>query len=646
MTIIKLIKNHKLEVILFFLFFVLSAPFISEICSGYLRFAGLDLQEFLLWNYSSANGIVPYKDLFYPYGIANYFRNLNQFFELIYFMLSPLIFTCLFSVFKKIYKNELFSFITVFFLYLFVLLIVGFDTFTRYGIFISYSLITVYALFQNRKISRIKLIGIGLLSGLIFSFFNDIGTYTVIVLIISYGLFSICEKKSLMQSVKEVLVLLAGFVLGIIPLFLFLISKSSLLDFFAYFPEVKNIAEVAKTPFFSFITSPSNLFTLSTLFLAIFYLLYKFSLLKEKIGLLSVTQLVLILDILLLEQKSIIRSIDLQITFVSFILLAVIFFELIKTIKQKNKYFGYSLILVFVLLMFGITSNAFWTNKYLNFNKSLNSSLNNTCFEDNLKTVKHKNSSLEKVFLFLTKEKNFNGKVFSFPPGSAGFYVLFKNKPPYYNAVYESSSKISQENSIKYIKDNKILYIVLDTSTSAVQDGVPDFIRVGTEFKFIINNYYPIKAIGDYIILERAKDKDFFDSEVVKNTSYMNYLLKVYFYKIPFSEGIYKYESLKKNAKLLGTVGTEKISSNKKVIVLIPSVNLSSTYLNTIKLTTADGRETSIMFNTCKIHEPCIINLSNIPLFYKERIISHIAIDNEFKGRVDIYDLQSQTNLW
>jgi len=265
-----------------------------------------------------------------------------------------------------------------------------------------------------------------------------------------------------------------------------------------------------------------------------------------------------------------------------------------------------------------------------------------------------KNSSYPQIVSLLRKQNNFNGKIYAYPPADATFYVLLNQKPPYYNAVYEDNSVTTQNEMIKYMQVNKVGYITLDLSgDSSLQDGVPYYIREPIEFNYILNNYYPWSIIGNHLILKKG-NQDFFNSPLISQIKqYMAFLLNVKLGMIPYSEGLYKYHYFSSEALIktdsLDTLNNflkaGKMSSSNKVLVLIPSMGLKTTEQNYLNIKSTDGKETAIYFNACKINKPCIINFTNIPLFYKDRQIKSITFDSEFKGNAAIYNLSSK-HLW
>ena len=256
----------------------------------------------------------------------------------------------------------------------------------------------------------------------------------------------------------------------------------------------------------------------------------------------------------------------------------------------------------------------------------------------------------------LKSRPDFNGKVLSFPSGDAILYTMLNQIPPFYNSVGSDSSLEAQNRTIQYIKDNNIRYITLYyASPDSILDGVPNYIRESTEFKYILTNFYPLDLVKDHLILIKRNNADFIKAPILGNLSqYKESLLNISLGMIPYSEGLYKYEEINKGNLLIkanNQLALEKklrlkpIYSQNKFVVIIPSVGSRNGTLNSLKII-ADGIESTINFNSCKEDKPCIINLSNIPLFYKNRNIEDIQLDKNFKGEIRIIELNNLGDLW
>lgn len=653
-------------IIVFIAAFFLSSPYVIDICSGYLNHYNFDLQEFLLWHYASINNLILYKDIFYPYGLFNYFKNYNLILASIHYLIVPLLFIFIFFIFKKIFKDKLILYFSFISFYIFILIVVGFQTFARYGLLTIISLFFSYLLYSNKKIKISMLFGCGITLGLFFSLINDQGIYLILSFIFIYFLSLYLQVKKehfpstnfYLNTIKEMLYIALGFFIGMVPLFLFLLSNDRFGVFFHYFKDVREIVVVAKTPFFSFIDSPANMFTIVILYFAIFYNFLKLFIFKQKFTFLSLLQISLIFSILIMEYKSIIRSIDRQITFVSLMLLMFLVYEIVNYFKSMiiNKRVVYILLILAATVLYGFNVG----NQIINFphlSKSFNYLLNNKCYENNLNYFSANNPLYIEIINLIKRQKKFNGKIFSFPTGDSAFYIFLNQKPPYYNSIFEGASYDSQISTIKYIQDNKIEFIILNTNKSSLQDGVPDYIRQSFLFRYIMNNYYPFAVIGSHMVLKKDKNNDFFASKILGGMKdYKNYLMDVDLRKIPYSEGLYKYSFLNRNSKLvIRTTDIAKINSllkestfysTNKVLVLIPSIDYRKEDIGYVRFNVGNGDNLTIYHALCKIRSKCIINLSNIPIFYRERVITKIILDNKFKGSMEIYDLKERGNLW
>lgn len=660
-----IVKKNKDYLIIFIIAFFLSVPYVIDICSGYLDHYNFDLQEFLLWHYASINNLFPYKDIFYPYGLLNYFKNYNLLSASVYYLISPILFTFVYFILQKVFKDKFILYSSFAIFYLFILVFVGFQTFSRYGLLVVLSLYFSHIFYSAKKIKIGTLIYSGVILGLFFTFVTDQGIYLIFSFIFMY-LFSrylqvkehLLSVKFSLKTIKEMLYVVLGFFIGITPLFLFLLKNSNLDVLLNYFRDVMEIVTVAKTPFFSFIDSPANIFTIVILYFAIFYNFLKICFLKNKFSLSSFLQVSLIFSILIMEYKSMIRSIDRQIVFVSLILLMLLVYEIVNYFKSNivNKRVIYILLVFVITVLYSFNVD----NQIINFphlSKNLNLLLSNKCFDNNLNYFSVNNPSYIEIINFIKKQNNFSGKIFSFPTGDSAFYVLLNQKPPFYNAIFEGASYDKQNSVIHYIQDNRIEFVTLNTSKSSLQDGVPDYIRQNLLFKYILNNYYPFKVIGNHIILKKEKNSDFFASKILNQAKdYGSYLLDVYLHKIPFSEGLYKYKYLEKNNKLI-TESTDIniiniflkkriFYSDNRVIVMIPSENNKSLDLNFIKFHLKNGDSTTVYYNSCKANTQCIINFSKAPLFYKKRMIAKIILDKKFKGKIEIFDANNLGKLW
>jgi len=661
-----LIKKNWELCLVFIVFTLLSLPRLIDICSGYLNYVGYDIQEFLLWNYTSLKHIVLYKSIFFPYGILQYYRNDNPIFLIFSYVITPLLFTILYFLFRKVFEGRLPAFISTLLLFLFVFATIGLDLFSRYGILIAFSLFYSYLLYSKKVKSKFNKLLIGLALGLVFAFVNDQGLYLILSYIFLYCANEMINKK-IKLSIKYIKYFLLdnlsqaiGFLLGVIPLLAYLLLNDAATNYYRYFHDVADIAIVAKTPFIPFIASPANLFTIIILISTLFFLSINNLYLRRKLSLIFYFQIALIFDVLLLEQKSIIRSIDRQIIFVSFILCALLIYELIRLfskygIKERVGKLVFSLSLLLIVLASFATFN-FGQIRLNDLQKTLATIHRNECYSGNLNSFLLQNSEYVSITSKLKAQPGFNGKVFSFPTGDSVLYTMLGQNPPYHNSIFEGSSRNNQIQTVKYMQDNNIEFATLDTNLEQVQDGVPDYIRQPIVFRYIINNYYPFAKIGSHLLLKKSSGKDFFSSGLLQQTpEYRKYLLSVNLYKIPYSEGLYKYKLFKNDKPLIMVSGSKAMNEilgktnlnfSDKIIAIIPSVSLPTSLTNYITFYSDSGENSTVFYDTCKKNNTCIIDMANIPFFYKERIIKQLQVDINFKGKLVVFDSKNRDNLW
>jgi len=513
-------------IILFIVFFLLSYQNIYNICKIYPSL-GSDDQSLLFWRYSAYINLHPLKDVFYPYGLLNYLRDQNLFFSIIYLSIAPSIFALLSFIFIYLFKNKFYTTTSISAIYLFAITKTGFEAFSRYGLLVLISISFAYLIYFNKTKSKKFFFISGIMAGIVLPLINDIGFYMPLLFIaFSFvdkiiklrilenisGIYLLFKKikKQIGILILELLATSAGFILGLIPFFIYLIFTKSVYWFGFYLWNLREISLYAKTPFFHSINSLDNIFTFSVLIISIIYLSSRIFLEKKKLNLNNYFQIGLILVMILLEQKSVIRNIDSQISFIALILLILLFYEFyIFLLKFKiPKYIiGIYFIntCIAVLFFFNLHPLSYLVESHrdpIRFLMQVSKSTNKKCIEENINYLTSKDKSIIKTRDELLRLKDFNGKIYSFPSDPI-FYLLLNQKPPYYPTIYEATPPKAQEMLIKYIKDQDIKYILLNTNSKSMQDEVPDVVRGRVLYDYIQSNYSFYEQVDNYKILRR-----------------------------------------------------------------------------------------------------------------------------------------------
>ncbi len=505
------------------LFTILSVVYFKDFflsCTNYLNLS-FNSQIPLTWDFTSLNNVLPYRDIYFPYGILVYFKN-NAFLESIYFFLPTILFTSIYMIFKRIFESKLLAFASFVSFYLFIHKFTGVENFTRYGIILSFALLFSYIFYKSRVISIKSSFFLGILTGGVFSLVNDQGIYAFLLFIFLLVIHPILKKVEKLSYFKflfsRITDIAFGVVIGFLPFFIFLNSNKITYEFFLFIKHLSDFPLYAKTPFIPFSTTTDNLFVFASLFIAIVALSYKIFFFKRKLSLLSFLEISLVFTLILLEQKSIIRSIDKQITFIAFFLYIIMFFEL-----MRNKINNFIVIFSYVIIS-GLVLSGFGLHPFINYNSNYKKDLITSffhenigdflknksalCLDDNLnRLIIGKKTKLERVKKIIDKDSKGYAKVFDYLSDPV-FYVLFNQKPPYYFTIFESTPLYAQKSNIKYIEQNKVKYIIYNTDALSIQDGVPDYVRTRVLFKYVLNNFQAIDRVENFIIFKKIERKN------------------------------------------------------------------------------------------------------------------------------------------
>ncbi len=644
-------KNKYLEIAAFFtlISFLNIGNFLNS-CKNYVNL-GFDNQNILAWDYASSMGVVPYKDIFYPYGILTYLKNYNVFFHIIFFLFASLLFTLIFLTFLKLTKDKIYAYIFSLASFLFVQRFIRYEEFNRYGIILLFSYLVGFLLYSRKLLSKKIIYEISVLVGIIFSLFQDQGVYAFILFLFYLIFYLFVQRKHFTDQLVVLGIFISGIITGLIPFIIYLINKSAIWDFLNFFLRLSDITLYAKTPFIPYSKSPENIFTLSILIFTIFYLCFVFVFERKKASLSNYIQVSLVAVLILLEQKSLMRSIDRTLTLFGFQLFIVLFWDFIRKVK-KYKVEKLSLIFYFLIILVSIL---YLMNIHpYKVDSFSGSHYGKSCVYKNINYLISKDQDYFLVKNKIIKDLNYNGKIFSFPADPV-FYMLFNQTPPFYSNNYDSSSSLAQNTQINYIKNNNVKYILYNLEAFSLQDGVPNYIRTPEEIRFIFNNFKPVEKIGKFLLLEKNDtDFDLLDNQIINNTpTFLKYIQDIDLQKVPISEGKYKSKFINKTDILSsGSVDyvnkyfqENTIYSSNKLLVLIPEKYISNGKDITITIKTSDLKYTNIKLNKCKTKSPCIINLSNIPLFYKQRIIRELTF-SDFDGKIEFINNYDKKIFW
>lgn len=604
-----------------------------------------DSQLAIFWDYTSLYSLIPNIDIMYPYGLLSYYKNTSLFFFFIYVLLFPSLGILILSALEKIIKNKVLIYPAFFSFILFVLRYTGLEVFNRYGLLLGISILLSLVYAKHTYIPRTLSIIFGCLIGFIFSIINDVGFYCIIfflffslfIPIFNNGVDLLKTNKYYIYQAHNIILFLIGILIGLLPAVFFFIKLENLATLFYNSKYLFDFPIYSKTPFLPSLRSTENLFNFTALTVTIFVLSYKRIILKEKNTLLSYVQVGIVISLLLLLQKSVIRSIDTQITFLSFLLYIFLILEVINFLKGKvgsvllYTYFASFLFLAFYVIglrEFNVTN--VYSYKLVGSDvitgniKSFLTRKQASCFSQNI-GVYRENKTYRDILTFIKNNVQSRPIIFDYLTNPI-FYVLSDQKSPFYFEVFASSPSYAQQRINKEIGELDTDFVILNADTLRTKDNVPDYARNSILLKYILNNFEVLEKVENFIIFKKTEDEnfDFFaDKNLAKVTDFKNYLLNVDLGSIPGSEGLYK-------SKLLGNkvIDPKDFAAEDKIIVLRSK---SSTKNKKLLITLSSNfGNTRIEFDNCIKDNLCIINLSNVPFFYKNRIIKEIRYDPAF----------------
>jgi hypothetical protein len=501
-----------------------------------------------------------------------------------------------------------------------------------------------YAFYKDLYKNKFLLLLSGAFCSIVFTLWIDQGVYVVSAFVFLLLVNFFLKKKfvvfkNIQILVQEFILFICGLIIGAIPLLIYLLKFGMLTASVRAFLNLSEMPILAKTPFFLNLFSPDNVFTISILIIGIYYLVTSLLFNKNKTNLISYLLIGLIFDLIFFEQKGLIRSISDQITFVPFIILMVIVYDLFTHIKKSkiNMLLIYCLILFLPIIFLNLQNIRSFKIPSIN---TINLNYQ-TCFKRNLNSLVNINDSYQQVVNTVNSYKDFNGKILSFP-GDPIFYVLFKQRLPYFTSIYEASSINDQKVLVNFIERNKIKYVIVNMDNKAIQDTVPNYIRGSYELSYLMNNFAPKTKIKNFLILQNKPNQDWLKSEILTK-DFKDYLLNVNFEKILQSEGKYKFEYLNSTNTTLVTKINNDVDSKNLILILTPSMNTKNA-LDSQIIISSENISTTIKFKTCTNSSICILNVSKIPLFYKNRKIDSIKLDNNYDMKL-LYGNEHLFNL-
>lgn len=624
----KLIDKTTVVIFILIIFFYIPSFVIN--CVSFKNF-NFDSQSLLLWFYTAIKGYVPYKDLFYPYGLFSYYKQISPALNFFNLVLLSLLFTCYYKFFDLLFTKKYFALLSFAVFFLFINIYTSTDLFIRYGLLTGYSVLTALIVLADHKKNILLNVSLGLLAGLLFGLFPDQGIIAIAIYLIFLILRFIFINKSkkhddfFQKTILTFLGFLSGIAATVGPFFLFL-KLYGLFDSFLYsFVEYRNISIFAKIPFPPSLFTIDNVFSFTLLICATSYVSFKLFVMKVSFTRRDIIVAGLTVALLFLEVKNVMRSIDWQISFIGVILLFALIPPFIYEVLSIRKGFLYILTIgSFLIIAFGFNHQSIYKNPLMFFGNKISGGPN-ACFQDIIRKLPE--SANQRYVHDEIIKKNYGTNVFSYPQDPI-FYILFNQKPPYYPTIYESSFEEGQRRTIDYLIKNRIDIVIINNAINSVQDNVPDFVRSKNLLKYITNNYGYLATIKNFTLLKRGYGKNIFETGRPQEITKVKNLLNVNLGSISYIEARDKTKYLGRplssfsSADALNSYFSINQFGTENRLMLFKAVNANDISLTLISKT---GLKTRVTLSNCKYY--CLLDFDSIPLFYKNREIAKITSD-------------------
>lgn len=656
-----------------FLIFASSYNFINS-CQSLSTPVG-DNQILATWKFTAINGNLPYKDIYYPYGLLRYLKHVNFYFSLISIFLTPLLFLSVYVVLRKIWIKRWIVYSGFIAFLAFVSIYTDIEVFERYGVIVSIALFLAYLFWKQTYCSKRLFFLNGIIIGIIFPLIPDQGVYgfvlSVLLLFLNpllrYGVKCLRKKQYYQSTSKRILVFSLGLLIGFMPFALFFAYHGMLSQFIFSIQKFSDFSIYGKTPFIPYSSTIDNVFNYIPLIIGLFVVLSRTLFIKTKFTFSYYVTLLLLFAIILLEQKSIIRSISTQITFISFLLIFVLAREfdqylISKAITARYRFIFYVSFLAMVFTIRLEPNNTSYSSFLKPSEIFLSRNLNNTltkaykaCLSQDTKNQVQAYSGFNDV-INIIKSDPADSKIFVFLTDPL-FYVLLQQTSPYYMGSYEGGPLYAQIENIKYIEKRNINYIIYNYNFASISDGVPAYARSSVLLKYIFAHFKIIYRNDKYLVFKKENQQnDLFIKEMKNFPELKKEFLNINLAAIPKSEGLHKTRNLKisgneiisnSNLKDINEyLSKNNILSSNKLLILKADNYLTLEKDMSIKLVTADKLSTEVTFYRCEITKPCIITISNLPLFYNTRTLKEIWVDKNFKGKIELINNQTDKELW
>lgn len=643
-------------------------PSLLQTCDLLIRY-DFDPQNFSTWVYTAMKGYMPYRDVFYWYGLLLYYYPAILWVRVVYVIWICGLFTGMYWLLRQIISHTLLRLWAFGLAVIMIDQLVGLNAFARYGSGMVVAVIGAWGWMSlSGQYRRWWLAGLGLVAGSLFFLIQDQGLYITLtilgmgVAVILIRLEEWRQSDFWIDILKQTVSFIGGWLIAALPFGFWLLINDSWNGYLTNLALIGQMSSFAKKPFFGSYNDLSNLFVTVSIGILGIDLAYRY--LFERKSLRQPQQFIKIAFlgiITFFQYKNSVRPLIAdQFIVTSWIVFWLYLSELYLALKQSVKpkvllvgaLMMISLVALFLIMtpqQLRVSSQAFPLRLTRDWSRAASlSSLqkNHVCQNYNFgNLIDQAPPSYQQVVSWLRVQPDFTGRIFSYPADPV-FYMLLEQLPaPYFNA-YDATSELAQELNLKYLQQPDLQYVVLNTHDPAIQDGVPNVLRNQLLNKYLYTNFQPVAQFGKFLILRKSTQRYDFMAELIRSqhADFMNSQLILNFNHLPQMEAS---NVIKADKPLLMTATSSAELSDWLVeqdqipakfwLVLKPDDTQPQTF--NVAFVTKDDFSTEITMTNCANDSPCAINISRIPLFFwPDRRIKAVTIiseqDTPWKGEI------------
>lgn len=633
-----------------------------------------DAQNFLTWQYASLQGFVPYKDIFYPYGIFLYYAGGHLLVWLALWGWTVLLLVAAFLLIRRLGASFLLS--LIFFFGLLAVLFglpVDLNHFNRYGpATIAAGWVSVWIFeFSKTRMRWVWFGGVG--TGIMFSLFFDQGLYVLaaafFVMLWNAWLQSGNVRAKFIHVLQMSLVFLSGWFVGVVPFGIYLWRHQAFGTFVLFTKTLFASARYAKMAYLpmplrlNVLVSPV-LVGLTAIFLG-YGIVFHTAKMKSRV----VSALIGFFIVLFMaEYKNTIRPFidnEFQMT-AYFVVIGLVLAvrECLRTHRVAHSIIIFYCTLAVLAYSAGISllppagevSNSITrvVNMYRDIGSAKQSPIAiwKACAAGMpSRLTEQVNPNIRAVIDWLKRQADFNGNIFSYPADPV-FYILLHQKPPPFFNAYDGTPIEAQNANRQFLQDTDVRYIVYKDEAFDL-DFVPNVVRNNHLVAYMLTTYEPVSAFGQYTIFKRMGK--FVDSmKVLSNDQSWLYktLTNIDLGSIPQTQGA-KINQWRDQIQLLTTgksfrditayVTKENVSTDGIVLAVSGTKKGAK---EKIYFTSEDGLRSEVQFVGCSESQVCVIRLGALPHFFIHRRLVRVETDEPFDGIVRLLRVKNSSLFW